>query len=71
MTWQEAKRMLSDDSIVVLLDEITYMITYGYIDLDEVVEAVNNRPCYAIGNYYWRAAHRTLIELADTVSEVT
>jgi len=69
--WQECKRMLKDDSInVVLLDEITYMVSYNYIELGEVVEAIENRPKMQSVVITGRAAHRTLIELADTVSEV-
>lgn len=70
-TWQESKRMLADSSIdLVLLDELTYMVTYGYIDLDEVVNALNNRPPMQSVIITGRAAHRTLTDLADTVSEV-
>nr|WP_260259008.1 cob(I)yrinic acid a,c-diamide adenosyltransferase [Vibrio intestinalis] len=69
--WQECKRMLQDDSIdVILFDELTYMVSYGYIELDEVVEALNNRPHMQSVVITGRAAHRTLIEMADTVSEV-
>ncbi|WP_372763443.1 cob(I)yrinic acid a,c-diamide adenosyltransferase [Pseudoalteromonas sp.] len=69
--WQESKRLLSDASLdVVLLDELTYMVTYGYIDLDEVLEAISNRPPMQSVIVTGRAAHRKLIELADTVSEV-
>ncbi|HAS61631.1 MAG TPA: cob(I)yrinic acid a,c-diamide adenosyltransferase [Vibrio sp.] len=69
--WQECKRMLQDESIdVILFDELTYMVSYGYIDLDEVVEALNNRPQMQSVVITGRAAHRTLIEMADTVSEV-
>ncbi|USD31671.1 MULTISPECIES: cob(I)yrinic acid a,c-diamide adenosyltransferase [Vibrio] len=69
--WQECKRMLSDESIdVILFDELTYMVSYGYIDLDEVVEALNNRPKMQSVVITGRGAHRTLIEMADTVSEV-
>ncbi|MFB9214483.1 cob(I)yrinic acid a,c-diamide adenosyltransferase [Vibrio sinaloensis] len=71
IVWQECKRMLQDDSIdVVLFDELTYMVSYGYIDLDEVVEALNNRPKMQSVVITGRGAHRTLIEMADTVSEV-
>ncbi|WP_162045892.1 cob(I)yrinic acid a,c-diamide adenosyltransferase [Vibrio taketomensis] len=71
LVWQECKRMLQDDSIdVILFDELTYMVTYGYIDLDEVLEALNNRPAMQSVVITGRAAHRTLIEMADTVSEV-
>ncbi|MBS9865278.1 cob(I)yrinic acid a,c-diamide adenosyltransferase [Vibrio alginolyticus] len=69
--WQECKRILQDDSIdVILFDELTYMVSYGYIDLDEVVEALSNRPKMQSVIITGRGAHRTLIEMADTVSEV-
>ncbi|NRF14260.1 cob(I)yrinic acid a,c-diamide adenosyltransferase [Vibrio coralliilyticus] len=69
--WQECKRMLSDESIdVILFDELTYMVSYGYIELDEVVEALHNRPKMQSVVITGRGAHRTLIEMADTVSEV-
>ncbi|MEH0788834.1 cob(I)yrinic acid a,c-diamide adenosyltransferase [Vibrio alginolyticus] len=69
--WQECKRMLQDDSIdVILFDELTYMVSYGYIDLDEVVEALSNRPKMQSVIITGRGAQRTLIEMADTVSEV-
>ncbi|AXY01460.1 cob(I)yrinic acid a,c-diamide adenosyltransferase [Vibrio alfacsensis] len=71
LVWQECKRMLQDESIdVILFDELTYMVSYGYIDLDEVVEALNNRPKMQSVVIAGRGAHRTLIEMADTVSEV-
>ena len=71
VVWQECKRMLSDASIdVILLDELTYMVSYGYIDLEELVDALNNRPPMQSVIITGRGAHRTLIEMADTVSEV-
>ncbi|PXA74718.1 cob(I)yrinic acid a,c-diamide adenosyltransferase [Vibrio sp. 11986-1-5] len=69
--WQECRRMLNDESLDVLLfDELTYMVSYGYLDLDEVVEALQQRPPMQSVIITGRGAHRTLIELADTVSEV-
>ncbi len=71
LVWQECKRMLQDESIdVVLFDELTYMVNYGYVELDEVVEALDKRPKMQSVIITGRAAHRTLIEMADTVSEV-
>jgi len=71
IVWQECKRMLQDESIdVVLFDELTYMVSYGYIELDEVVEALENRPKMQSVIITGRGAHRTLTEMADTVSEV-
>ena len=69
--WSDAKKLLADESIdVVLLDELTYMVTYGYIDLDEVIASLNSRPAHQHVIITGRACHRQLIELADTVSEV-
>ena len=71
VAWQKSKEMLSDETIdIVLLDEMTYMVTYGYIELDEIIEALNNRPKMQHVLITGRACHRRLIELADTVSEV-
>ena len=39
-------------------------------DLDEIVETLNNRPKMQSVVITGRGAHRTLIEMADTVSEV-
>lgn len=70
-TWQVAKQYLQDASIdLVLLDELTYMVTYDYIDLTEVIEAIKNRPPMQSVIVTGRGAHRELTELADTVSEV-
>ncbi|TMP82010.1 cob(I)yrinic acid a,c-diamide adenosyltransferase [Pseudoalteromonas phenolica] len=70
-TWQQAKKWLVDDSIdLVLLDELTYMVSYDYLDLDEVICAIENRPKMQSVIVTGRGAHRRLTELADTVSEV-
>lgn len=69
--WQAGKKMLADETIdVVLLDELTYMVTYDYVDLDDVLTAIANRPKMQSVIITGRAAHRKLTELADTVSEV-
>lgn len=71
LVWQETKRLLADKNIdVLLLDEITYMVSYKYIDLEEVITALKNRPVMQHVIMTGRACHRSLIELADTVSEV-
>ncbi len=69
--WQEAKRMLaSDDYDVVLLDELTYMVAYHYLDVDDVVTALTNRPLHQHVIITGRGCHRALLEIADTVSEI-
>ena len=70
-TWQVAKEYLKDESIdLVLLDELTYMINYDYVNLEEVLEVIANRPRMQSVILTGRGAHRRLEELADTVSEV-
>jgi len=69
--WQQAKLLLQDETLdLVMLDELTYMLTYGYIDVDDVVQAIANRPAMQHVIVTGRACHRSLTELADTVSEV-
>lgn len=69
--WQEAKKMLADESQdIVLLDELTYMISYHYIDVEEVVQAIKNRPPMQHVIITGRACHRALLDIADTISEV-
>ncbi|OOE55754.1 cob(I)yrinic acid a,c-diamide adenosyltransferase [Salinivibrio kushneri] len=69
--WSACKTMLSDPGYdLVVLDEITYMITYGYIDLDDVIATISQRPSEQSVLITGRGAHRRLVEMADTVSEV-
>lgn len=71
LVWNEAKRLLSDPTInTVLLDELTYMLSYKYLDVDEVLDVIAKRPEGQHVIVTGRAAHRNLIEMADTVSEV-
>ncbi|WP_347252988.1 cob(I)yrinic acid a,c-diamide adenosyltransferase [Leminorella grimontii] len=69
--WQHAKRMLSDSDLdLVVLDELTYMVAYGYVDLNEVIDAVHRRPTEQTVIVTGRGCHRTLLDMADTVSEM-
>lgn len=69
--WQHGKRMLADATLdLVVLDELTYMISFGYLDLQEVVDALNARPAHQTVIITGRGCHRDLLELADTVSEL-
>jgi len=69
--WEQSKAWLQDPEInLVLLDEITYMLSYKYLDVDEVVEALQNRPKNQNVVVTGRACHRAVMEIADTVSEV-
>jgi cob(I)alamin adenosyltransferase len=69
--WLEAERFLADDSIdLVLLDELTYMLTFHYLPLERIEYALRHRPAKQHVVITGRACHRRLIEMADTVSEV-
>jgi cob(I)alamin adenosyltransferase len=69
--WQAARRMLQDPCIdVVLLDELTYMVSYHYLALDEVLSALAARPAGQHVVITGRNAHRALIDAADTVSHI-
>lgn len=69
--WARAEQMLADPAIdLVLLDELTYMVSYHYIELERIVRALQNRPPAQHVVITGRACHRTLIDMADTVSEV-
>ena len=55
---------------LVLLDELTYMLSYHYLPLERIEQALLQRPAAQHVVITGRACHRRLIELADTVSEV-
>ena len=69
--WEHGKRMLADDELdMVILDELTYMVAYDYLPLEEVINALNARPAHQTVIITGRGCHRDILELADTVSEL-
>lgn len=71
-TWARAEALLKNPEIrVVILDELTYMLTYGYLNANRVLDALQARPADQHVIVTGRNASQSLIELADTVSEVT
>ncbi len=70
-TWAVAEPMLRDPSYnLVVLDELTYMIAYKYLDEDRVVNALRNRPLEQSVVVTGRGGGSKLQEIMDTVSEV-
>ena len=70
-TWTEAKQFLQNSEIaVVVLDEITYMINYNYLDESEILDSLANKPKDQHVVITGRAASQGLIDASDTVSEV-
>ena len=71
LVWQHGKRMLADPQLdLVVLDELTYMISYDYLDLRDVVTALTQRPSGQTVIITGRGCHRDLLEMADTVTEM-
>jgi len=69
--WEVARRYLADPAFVlVVLDELTYAFKYGWLDLDDVLDAFEARPRHQHLVVTGRAAPQALTDAADTVSEV-
>ena len=70
-TWAVVEPMLKDPSYnLVVLDELTYMIAYKYLDEDMVINAIKNRPVEQSVVVSGRGGGAKLQEAMDTVSEV-
>lgn len=69
--WAHARAVLAaGDHELVVLDEITYPINWGWIDGDEVVAAIRARPSHVNVVLTGRDAPAALVEVADTVTEM-
>ena len=69
--WDEARAaILSGDWDIVILDEINYAISYGMLDPARVVETLLARPDMLHVILTGRNAHPSLVEIADTVTEM-
>ena len=70
-SWVIAEEMLQDDRYhLVVLDELTYMLSFKYLSEDRVLEALNNRPADQSVVVTGRGGGKALTEWADTVSEI-
>ena len=70
-TWKHAEKLLQDPSYhLVVLDELTYMLAYKYLDEETVLQALANRPAEQSVVVTGRGGGKALRDLADTVSEV-
>ena len=69
--WGEAATaMQSGEWDLLVLDEINYAISYGMLDPAKVVEALQSKPEQVHVILTGRNAHPTIIEIADTVTEM-
>lgn len=69
--WARAEAVIAaGEHQLVVLDEITYLCTWGWIDTEQVVAAVRGRPSHVSVVLTGRDADPRLVEMADTASEV-
>lgn len=69
--WDDILPFFSDSNCrLIVLDELTYMFKYRYLDINEFIHAIKNRPHKQNIIITGRGAARELIEIADTVSEI-
>ena len=70
--WQKCKAaILCGDYFLVVLDEITYPLIYGWMPLDDVLLTLKNRPKHVHVVLTGRDCPQEIIDLADTVTEMT
>jgi cob(I)alamin adenosyltransferase len=70
-TWKVVEPMLSDPSYhLVIIDELTYMLSYKYLDESMVTKALSNRPPSQSVVVTGRGGGNSLKDIADTVSEI-
>jgi cob(I)alamin adenosyltransferase len=70
-SWAVAEKMLKDESChLVVLDELTYMLSFKYLDQDMIFNALKNRPANQSVVVTGRGGGSALADMADTVSEI-
>ena len=69
--WREVKRRLAEERHdLYVLDEFTYLMEWGWIDVDDVIETFRDRPGRQHVMITGRRAHPALVEIADLVTEM-
>jgi len=69
--WEKAKEAInSDDFNLVILDEMAYPVTFEWIDGDDVVSVLKQRPERVNVIITGRDADQRIIDIADTVTEM-
>ncbi len=69
--WEAAEAKLAAGELdLLVLDEITYPINWGWIEVDRVVAALQDRAAHTNVVCTGRDAPAALIEVADTVTEM-
>ena len=70
--WQTAREKIgSGDYDLVILDELTYPLQFGWISVEDLLDVLKNRPAKLHVVITGRNAPQQLIDYADTVIEIT
>jgi len=68
--WDTARQKISSGKYdIVVLDELSYPLKFGWLDTEEVIEALKNRPSGVHVVITGRDVPKKLIEFADVVTE--
>ncbi len=69
--WAVAEEKLAGGAYdLVILDEVTYTVKYGWVDVDDVVRALRDRPQRTNVVVTGRYAPEEVVAIADTVTEM-
>lgn len=69
--WELARRKLADPNYdIVILDELTYIVQYGWVPTEEVIAALKDRPPHMHVIITGRNAPEALVDYADLVTEM-
>ena len=69
--WENARSLImAGEHQLVILDELTYLLNWGWIEAEPVYETISNRPETVSIVVTGRDAPQELIDIADTVSEI-
>lgn len=70
-SWSKAEKMLKDNNFdLIVLDELTYMLSFKYLDEDKIIHALKHRPIHQSVVVTGRGGGTALKSWADTVSEI-
>jgi cob(I)alamin adenosyltransferase len=70
--WAEVKRRIAEERHdLYVLDEFTYPMEWGWVDVDDVVSTLQDRPGRQFVVVTGRRAHPALVAAADLVTEMT
>jgi cob(I)alamin adenosyltransferase len=69
--WEKAAELINDgEHEIVILDELTYVINYDFVSLNEVLAVLRGKPAHVHVVVTGRSAPEELVAVADLVTEM-